>query len=57
MHGCPEKGSHLTVRSKFEAYGSGIIGMQARAAVMKGTLEIESSPGEGTTVLARIPLT
>ena len=36
-------------------HGLGLIGMQERAALMKGTLEIESLPGEGTTVLARIP--
>ncbi|CAN5344256.1 hypothetical protein BH20ACI2_BH20ACI2_18500 [soil metagenome] len=34
----------------------GIVGMQERAALLKGTLEIESQPGAGTTILARIPL-
>jgi signal transduction histidine kinase len=34
----------------------GLLGMRERAAVLGGTLEIESSPGAGTTVFARIPL-
>jgi two-component system sensor histidine kinase UhpB len=34
--------------------GFGLVGMQERAALVGGTLEIESSPGKGTTVLARI---
>ena len=34
----------------------GLVGMQERAALVNGTLEIESSPGQGTTVFLRIPL-
>jgi signal transduction histidine kinase len=34
--------------------GFGLVGMQERAALVGGTLEIESSPGKGTTVLVRI---
>ena len=30
--------------------------MQERAAVMKGSLEIDSQSGSGTTILAKIPL-
>jgi chemotaxis protein histidine kinase CheA len=29
--------------------------MQERAALVNGTLEIESSPGQGTTVYLRLP--
>jgi len=29
--------------------------MQERAQMMGGTLEIESRPGEGTTIVAEIP--
>jgi PAS domain S-box-containing protein len=36
--------------------GLGLVGMHERAAVMKGTLEIDSSPNTGTTVIARIPV-
>lgn len=34
----------------------GILGMQERAALVGGTLAVESVPGRGTTVIARIPL-
>ena len=34
--------------------GFGLVGMQERAALIGATLEIESSPGKGTTVLVRI---
>ena len=36
--------------------GFGLVGMQERAALVGGTLEIESSPGKGTTVLVRIAI-
>jgi signal transduction histidine kinase len=35
----------------------GLVGMRERTALMGGTLEIESRPGEGTTVYVRIPVT
>ncbi|GAC1446804.1 MAG: hypothetical protein NVSMB56_08980 [Pyrinomonadaceae bacterium] len=34
----------------------GVVGMQERAAMVKGTLDIESTPNAGTTVFVRIPL-
>lgn len=34
----------------------GILGMRERAAMMGGTLVVESAPQSGTTVIARIPL-
>jgi PAS domain S-box-containing protein len=45
----------------FDGVGSseqmiGVIGMRERAAAVGGTLEIEPTPGGGTTVLARIPI-
>ena len=36
--------------------GLGLIGMRERATLIGGTLEIESAPGEGTTVFARVPV-
>jgi PAS domain S-box-containing protein len=36
--------------------GMGVINMRERAALVGGELEIESSPGAGTTVYARVPL-
>ncbi len=35
----------------------GVLGMRERAALVGGTLVVESTPGRGTTVIARIPLT
>jgi PAS domain S-box-containing protein len=36
--------------------GFGLVGMRERAALVGASLEIESSPGHGTTILARIGL-
>ena len=36
--------------------GIGLIGMEERAALIGGTLEIESAEGKGTTVFARVPV-
>ncbi|HEX8290494.1 MAG TPA: PAS domain-containing sensor histidine kinase [Pyrinomonadaceae bacterium] len=36
--------------------GMGLLSMSERAAQVGGTLEIESAPGKGTTVYARVPL-
>lgn len=35
--------------------GLGILGMRERAAIVGGTLEIESAPGKGTTIFAKVP--
>jgi signal transduction histidine kinase len=37
--------------------GLGLVGMRERAMLVGGTLGIESLPGEGTTVVVRIPVT
>jgi two-component system, NarL family, sensor histidine kinase UhpB len=34
----------------------GLLGMQERVALVGGTLEIESTPGGGTSLFVRIPL-
>jgi PAS domain S-box-containing protein len=36
--------------------GLGLLGMAERAALIGGTLEIESAPDQGTTVYARVPV-
>lgn len=36
--------------------GFGLVGMQERLSALGGKLDIESSPGKGTTLYARIPL-
>ena len=42
---------------EMERRGFGLLGMQERAALVGATLQIESAPGEGTTVLVRMPTT
>lgn len=37
--------------------GHGLTGIRARAIALGGDAEVESSPGEGTTVVVRLPLT
>ena len=36
--------------------GLGLLGMRERAGLVGGTLEIESAPGGGTTIFARVPV-
>ena len=38
------------------AGGHGLVGMRERAALVGGSLEIESAPGGGTTIYARVPV-
>jgi two-component system CheB/CheR fusion protein len=39
------------------ATGIGLIGMRERAALIGGTLQVESAPGRGTTIYLRCPVT
>jgi signal transduction histidine kinase len=43
-------------RPEGRSHGLGIIGMEERARLFGGTLEVSSSAGEGTTIRARVPL-
>jgi two-component system, chemotaxis family, sensor kinase Cph1 len=36
--------------------GLGLISMRERASLVGGTLEIESAPGQGTTIFVRVPI-
>ena len=36
--------------------GLGLVGMSERAAIIGGTVEIESAPGGGTTIFVRVPI-
>jgi signal transduction histidine kinase len=36
--------------------GLGLLGMRERARLVGGALEVESAPGGGTTVFARVPV-
>lgn len=38
------------------ATGIGLIGMQERAALIGGSMEIESAPGKGTRIFVRVPV-
>ena len=40
--------------SKFGGFG--LVGMHERAAILNGKLEIESSPGSGTSIIVHVPL-
>lgn len=42
-------------KAKKSGGGLGLIGMQERAAIVGGTLEIESADGEGTTIFVHVP--
>jgi signal transduction histidine kinase len=39
-----------------EGGGMGLVNMRERASLIGGTLEIETSPGEGTTLYVRVPI-
>ena len=39
-----------------DAAGLGLLGIRERVALLGGTLDVESSPGSGTTLFVRIPL-
>ena len=41
--------------SRESGKGLGLVGMRERAAIVGGTLEIESAPGTGTTIFVRVP--
>jgi signal transduction histidine kinase len=43
------------IHTQGSSRGLGLLGMQERAQLLGGVLHIESSPGHGTTVLARVP--
>ena len=53
---------HLTVRDDGSGFdpsaattGFGLMGMRERAELVRGTVSVDSAPGEGTTVSARLP--
>jgi signal transduction histidine kinase len=37
-------------------HGFGLVGMRERVGLVRGTLEVQSQPGQGTTIRARIPI-
>jgi signal transduction histidine kinase len=53
--GCGFDAEAMMTSSHVERY-LGLLGMQERAALVGGTLHLESAPGRGTTVFLRIPI-
>ncbi len=61
---CDDQGVHLTIRDDGQGFdmeevgrhGLGLIGMQERAKMLDGTLQIDSAPGVGTVIQGTIPL-
>ena len=43
--------------SRSQARGLGLVSMRERAQIIGGTLDIESSPGGGTTIYLHLPIT
>jgi PAS domain S-box-containing protein len=54
-----DDGCGFAVDPAFRSYGGhwGLVGMKERAGQLCGTLEVESAPGQGTTVIVRVPYT
>ncbi len=44
-----------TVDGSNKMKGFGLVGMRERASLIGGTIEIESAPGEGTTIFVKVP--
>ncbi|WP_427008317.1 sensor histidine kinase [Pseudarthrobacter sp. H2] len=49
-------GSRAGTRARTDGSGFGLRSLQERVRALKGSLELESSPGEGTVVAIRLPL-
>jgi len=47
---------HPTGHLAAETRGSGLVGLKDRVAAVGGTLSARSRPGEGTTLLAELPV-
>jgi signal transduction histidine kinase len=50
------RGFDLRDVTRREGAGLGLFGMRERLALVGGTVAIESTPGQGTTITARVPL-
>jgi PAS domain S-box-containing protein len=51
-----DNGCGISIDRKSKPESFGLIGMRERALALGGSCEISGSPGEGTTVLVRLPL-
>jgi len=50
-----ERSRELDAETDGAQRGFGLLGMQERASLVGATLQIESAPGEGTTLFVRMP--
>ena len=50
------RGFGTTSIAEANSRGIGLLGMQERASLAGGTLEVKSAPGDGTTIVLRVPL-
>ena len=53
----PHRGFDAGAVSRSQARGLGLVSMRERAQIIGGTLDIESSPGGGTTIYLHLPIT
>ena len=51
-----DAGSGFDVKAAKESQGLGLISMEERLKLVKGTFSIESQPKRGTRIHARVPL-
>ena len=50
------KGFDIREVTRTDGSGLGLFGMRERLALVGGAIDIESTPGRGTTIIARVPL-
>lgn len=51
-----DQGAGFDVEEAMKKGGLGLVSMQERAHLVRGTISVESKPGEGTKILAVVPL-
>ncbi len=51
-----DNGRGFDAQATRKAGGLGVVGMRERASLISGALQIKSAPGQGTTVLIKVPL-
>ena len=50
------RGFDISRTAQTDGSGLGLFGMRERLALVGGTLEVNSTPGKGSTIVARVPL-
>jgi signal transduction histidine kinase len=52
-----DNGKGFDIREKEKAMGMGLKNIHTRVEYLKGTIDIDSSPGRGTVISLQIPVT